>query len=211
VFLIPALKKGIAMPYVIGLAGLFVLWLIIGVASRFKPSTLFIGADGRPSTSKLQMVVWTAAVVFSYLAVSWARYRLGIHGPLPPLPVNLLIAMGVSGATAVSAQAIAVSSAANAPAVPAAPPVATPLGMVYPAAPAAIAQSGIIADDSGGPDIGKIQVVIWTMIAVGVFLFKVVRSINLGSAGGLPDIDTTLVILMGLGHSVYLGKKIVES
>jgi hypothetical protein len=199
------------MPYVIGFAGLFVFWLIIGVASRFKPSILFLGADGRPSTSKLQMVVWTAAVVFSYLAVSWARYRLGVHGPMVALPDNLLIAMGVSGATAVSAQAIAISSAAKAAALPAAAPVVTPLGKVYPAPPAATSQSGIVADDSGNPDLGKIQVVIWTMIAVGVFLFKVVGSIKHGAPNGLPDIDTTLVILMGLGHSVYLGKKVVES
>jgi hypothetical protein len=196
------------MPYVIGFAGLFVFWLIIGVASRFKPSILFLGADGRPSTSKLQMVVWTAAVVFSYLAVSWARYRLGIHGPLGTLPGNLLIAMGVSGATAVSAQAIAVSAAAKSAALPTAAPVVTPLGKVY---PTATNQSGIVADDSGSPDLGKIQVVIWTIIAVGVFLFKVVGSIQRGAPNGLPDIDTTLVVLMGLGHSVYLGKKIVES
>ena len=56
------------------------------------------------------------------------------------------------------------------------------------------------------------------MIAVGVFLADVFAIIHCpdkkpGSIAdlSLPDIGQTLMILMGLGHGAYLGKKIAES
>jgi hypothetical protein len=72
--------------------------------------------------------------------------------------------------------------------------------------------------------LGKVQLVLWTLIAVGVFLSQVVDLLHypghcppganspctVGNMG-LPDISQTLMILMGLGHGAYIGKKIAES
>ena len=207
------------MSYLTGLAGLAALWLIVLMATNKHPWALVIGEDGRPSTSKFQMMIWTAAAVFSYLAIYQIRFSSGFGQDLPATPTNLLIAMGISVVTAVSAKSIAVGTQARnnvavAKAVAAGVPVA--------AKPASL--SGIFADDSGKPDLGKVQVVLWTVIAVGVFLSNVFALIH--SPGcphidpqtkiatyplGLPDISQTLMILMGLGHGAYIGKKIAES
>lgn len=213
------------MPYAAGIAGLLVLWLILAIATKQHPWSLVMGEDGRRSTSKFQMLIWTAAVVFGFLAIYSIRLVNGSQ-QAPAVPTNLLIAMGISVATAVSAKGIAVSSQAKTDAANTAAAVAAAaVGAPGPLAAASTPDlSGIFADDSGSPDLGKTQVVLWTVIAVGVFLYQVVELIHCPaccSAGraapctvgdlGLPDIDRTLMILMGLGHGAYIGKKIAES
>jgi len=207
------------MSYLTGLAGLVVLWLIVLIATGKNLWALIMGEDGRPSTSKFQMLVWTAAVVFAFLAIFQIRFSSGYLKVLPDVPTNLLIAMGISVATTVSAKSIAVSYQAKSDAAAAA---ATTAGV--PLAPPKPGLSGIFAGDSGSPDLGKVQVVLWTLIAVGVFLSKVFALINCHSCPafdpkvgenactlGLPDIGETLMILIGLGNGAYIGKKIAES
>ncbi len=75
-------------------------------------------------------------------------------------------------------------------------------------------------DDDGAPDLGKIQLLAWTFIAVAVYLFSLSQQIalreplrlltELPNVSSLPDIDGTLMALMGLGQGGYLGKKIAE-
>lgn len=200
------------MSWLTGLGGLALMWVILRIATKKHPWALVIGEDGRPSTSKFQMLVWTAAMVFAFLAIYQIRFSCGQRDVLPNVPQNVLIAMGISVATAVSAKSIAVKSAAS---VAAAPP---------PVVPEPASKSGIFSDDTGLPDLGKVQVVLWTFIAVGVFLAQVFAAIqNPNSCPpdakaacaacnvGLPDIGQTLMILMGLGHGAYIGKKIAES
>jgi hypothetical protein len=208
-----------AMSYLTGLAGLAAFWLILLIATRKHPWALVIGEDGRPSTSKFQMLAWTAAVVFAFLAIFQIRFSSGYHDGLPGIPANLLIAMGMSVVTAVSAKSIAVGSQADDDAAAAGAAAAG-----APVAPPTPSKSGIFSDDTGTPDLGKVQLVLWTVIAIGVFLSQVFATIhcphcppfdpqagNTACNLGLPDIGTTLMILMGLGHGAYLGKKIAES
>jgi hypothetical protein len=201
------------MSYVTGLAGLAVLWVVLLIATKKHPWSLVIGEDGQPSTSKFQMMVWTAAVVFAFLAIFQIRFANGYRGELPGLPQNLLIAMGISVVTTVSAKSIATKSAA---AAAAAPPPLVPTGPSL---------SGIFCDDAGLPDLSKVQLVLWTVIGVGVFLAEVIAVVQNPNCPpfdpnkvpvpvcnlGLPDIGQTLMVLMGLGHGAYIGKKIADA
>ena len=232
------------MPYIFGFAGLAVFWLILLISTGQHPWALTMGEDGRPSTSKFQMLIWLAAVVFAYLAIYQVRYSHGHPEGLPDIPQNLLLAMGISVATTVTAKAIAVNSANKPPAPTAAPtapappppqPVVTVVAgsgsnevaaVIAPQPAAAVTVEVIVADlsdifrdNTGAADLGKVQIVLWTFIAVGVFLSGVVTAINHPSAcvadgqcaQGIPDIGQTLMILMGLGHSAYIGNKIAAS
>lgn len=225
------------MPYALGLAGLGAFWVILFIATKKHPWHLVIGEDGQPSTSKFQVILWTAAVVFAYLAIYQIRISHGHPEAMPDIPQNLLIAMGISVVTSVSAKAIAVNASNNAAAAAVPPklvaagpsvvaqPADGPPVLVTPVEIAAKAnqlienQSGIFKDDSGSPDLGKIQLVLWTLIAVGIFLSGVFANVhNPGVCTpqgdckeAIPDIGETLMILMGLGHGAYLGKKIAEN
>jgi hypothetical protein len=230
------MQKQQAISVLTGLAGIALLWAVVSIASGKHLWALAMGEDGRPSTSKLQMLIWTAAVTFAFLAIFEIRFSGGFHDAVPKVPDSLLIAMGISVVTAVSAKAIAVNSAnnqddgGNAPGAlaAAAPVLGPPAPAPAPALGAAVAQqskSGILCDDLGRPDLGKVQLMLWTVVAVGVFLanvFALIKDPTCPPAGGapcnvsletlaLPDIGATLMILMGLGHGAYLGKKIAEN
>ena len=202
------------MSFVTGLAGLCFFWIVLYLATRKHPWSLTMGEDNRPSTSKFQMLVWTGTVVFAYLAIYQIRFSQHHPEGLPAIPQNLLIAMGISAATTVSAKAIAVSSDKAAKIKTAAALVA---GLPLPAPKSSL--SGIFQDDEGSPDLGKVQVVLWTLIAVGIFLsgvFVEMYSPNTCVVGKecmttIPDIGETLMILMGLGHAAYIGNKIAQS
>ena len=50
----------------------------------------------------------------------------------------------------------------------------------------------------------------FTIIAIGIFLATVVHQIAVGDIkAGLPNIDASLMVLMGISSGGYLGKKLV--
>lgn len=76
-----------------------------------------------------------------------------------------------------------------------------------------------------GNDFGRIQMLVWTAMAVMVYIFKSNYYFgqienNLGNTTELasmfipthesfPNIDMTFIVLMGLSHGVYIGKKLI--
>jgi len=205
-----------AMPYLAGILGLFVLWIVIRVATgTWSIPKLWEGVDKRPSSSKFQFLLWTAAIIFGYLAIyaapTWEGGKPHFHfDPLLNFDANLFIAMGISGATAVAAKAITASNVANGKTKTTYVAPAAPLAEGAPAAASNI-QGGVFQADDGSPDLGKIQMIAWTLIAVGIFLVGVIHNVDPQSVTRtLPDIGRPLMILMGLGHATYVGKKIAE-
>jgi hypothetical protein len=50
----------------------------------------------------------------------------------------------------------------------------------------------------------------FTIVAIGIFLATVVHQIAIGDIeAGLPNIDSSLMVLMGISQGGYLGKKLV--
>jgi len=58
----------------------------------------------------------------------------------------------------------------------------------------------ILADETG-PQLYRLQTVIWTIILGLIFVWHVVYNFR------FVDFDTNLLILMGISHSLYLGFK----
>jgi hypothetical protein len=161
---------------------------------------LIEGADRRRSTSKTQWLLWTVAVVFSYIALWAARAFWGNLAPSTYLPANLLVSMGLSIGTMTAAKGITSGQVAK--------------GLVQ--KPEADnrkedqKKGGLFFDDDGVLDLSKIQMMLWTIIAIGVFVLRVVHQIQVGDSK-LPDIDTSLMVLMGLGQGAYLTKKLTTT
>jgi hypothetical protein len=202
----------------VGLIVLVVVWLgyyywgrntALGDGGFLGLGQLVEGADGRPSTSKLQFVAWTAVVVFSWIAVYTSRVRHGDWQSVPDLPQNVLIAMGLSVVTVTAAKGITVGyvmSQGQKSKTSVDPTTSSP--------------SAVFQDDTGFPDLSKIQMLVWTLIAIGTYILTVWQLIGTFSTStlacsaspspcGLPDIDGALMVLMGLGQGAYLGKKLI--
>lgn len=188
--------------YAVAVGTLAILYLLYRILSgTWSLGKLVEGADGRASTSKLQWWLWTVVTIFSYMAIYAARAWHGDFAPVQDIPSNLLIAMGLSAATMAVAKGITVSYLTNGQIVK--PPTTTPGAQAT--GPGAIAQ-----DDDGVPDLSKIQLLAWTLIAAGTYLVTVVRAVG-APLPQLPDIAPALMVLMGLGQGGYLGKKLTTT
>jgi IPT/TIG domain len=163
---------------------------------RKRCSVLWVGSDGRASTSKFQFYIWTAVGLFSYVQLYTVKALGGDCHPLEGFPRALLIAMGMSTLTLVSAKAITTSLVSG--------------GKIDKSTDSANPLGGLIQDDAGQPELMKIQLLAWTAIAVVVYLLQVFTA-ALARKCELPDLDSSLVALMGLGHGAYLGKKLVTT
>jgi hypothetical protein len=162
------------------------------VTGKWDISLIYEGEDGRPSTSKLQWFLWTVVIIFAYVAVYAAR---GMLEPITEIPRNVLLAMGFSVTTMAVSKGITTSFIAN--------------GRLFKTnAPSGGSPRGIFLDDHGFPDLSKIQMMAWTFIAIGVYLVNLSRILNAHPIEKLPDIDSALMVLMGLGQGAYLGKKL---
>jgi hypothetical protein len=186
--------------YVIA-AGILVILLVLYrvLTQSWNPFKVVCGTDGRPSTSKLQLWLWTIVVLFSYVAIYAARVKTGTFDPINELPANVLIALGLSVVTATAAKGITVSYLQSG-------------DVVKPPATASTSGAGqVLREDDGSLDLSKIQMLAWTAVAIGIYLINVGTKIKHGPYDKLPDIDAALMVLMGLGQGAYLGKKLVST
>jgi hypothetical protein len=115
--------------------------------------------------------------------------------PLPKIPVNLLVLMGLSVVTAAGSKGVTVA---------------------YKAQDRIAAKSGgAVTDPEGNPQLIKAQMLVWTFVGALWFLLTVVKfidGINVAVASGtlaLPDVDGALLVLIGVAQGAYVGDKLV--
>jgi len=193
--------KWIAAGIAVGV--LLVIYLVVVVFTRdrknkkwhLNPIYVAEGADGTLSTSKFQWLVWLVVVLFSYVFLWVLRARQGNYEAISDVPANLLAVLGFSTVTAVGAKGITVgylkSGSTSKP-------------------DDDNAKGGLLVDDDGTPQLAKIQMLGFTVIAVMIFLVAVFhQSRGANPTAELPDIDGSLLVLMGISQGGYLGKKLV--
>jgi hypothetical protein len=186
----------------IGLAVLALLYLMTAVFGSWNPWKLVEGADGRASTSKFQWMLWIVVIIFAYTVLWILRAKQGNYSAISRVPVNLLTILGFSTGTAAAAKGITSGYVqTNRVAKPA---------VAKQGVPAGTSQGGILQDDTGVPELAKIQMIGFTLIAVGIFLATLIHQIvSEPVITSLPDVDSSLLVLMGISQGGYLGKKLV--
>lgn len=191
--------------YLFGAATVLLFWVISGVVTgRSEPWALAITESrvkgerqDELSASKLQTLLWTLVTLFSYGSVFGAllieHWSEGALPTLPPIPVNLLVLMGMSVTTAASAKGVTVSYKAR--------------GRIPKRS------GGVTTNPRGDPDLVKTQMLVWTFIGTAYYLLKVVTLMNGGLKGlttTLPDVDGAFLVLMGSSQGAYIGDKLVS-
>lgn len=231
-----------ALAYAVGIVAVVLFLAISCLAPRSYggPLGLIVGEDGRLSSSKFQFFLWTAVIVFSYVALyvadarntrTWAVAKCpsalapqvsssppatsattpsqvgpsatttsaGPWCPMGDLPVNVLLAMGFSLITLATAKGVTTAYANNGQ-------------IIKTTNPGRPKFSDLVAHDgSGAPDLPKVQMLVWTFIAAGTYLYAVVNTLPTFAGVPFPDISPALMVLMGLGQGAYLGNKIATS
>lgn len=195
-------------------AKVFLFWVgvLIGLAALVmggRPQEFIVGADRRYSNSKTQLALWFLTVMSAYLTFVTLRVIVGHWDFLGnvEIPANLLAVSGLSalsfaGAKAITTQKVnAVVSKGLA-----SPKAVDPLGPDI--------TTDLFQNDNNEADIGDFQMIVVTLVAIGVFLFAVFNAlavIPLKHVFTMPDIDSTLLSAFGLGQGAYLVKKLASN
>ncbi len=191
-------------PYFYGALALIALYSLSWAVTRHaSPFALALGHNGKLSTSLFQNFAFTAVVAFAYVTAIALRTASGALA-LPTIPLNLLVLMGLSVTTAAASQGITIA-------------------YLQQGALDEEDQSSLTQNRDGRQDLSKVQMLIFTLIAVGVYMVTFVRFVGNGCYGSgptmalcgtggvaLPDIDAALLVLMGVVQGGYLGSKLVN-
>ncbi len=186
------------LPQLVSIGVAVVLYLIYGIACGWNPLKLAEGYDGRPSTSKFQFWLWTIVIIPTFCGLYAMKIKATGIAVDNEWHRNLFIVMGMSVVTTALAKGITVGYVASNRLVK----TSVPSGSKW-------TVSAILQDDDGFPDLSKVQMLAWTVIAVVIYLAAIVQKFHAGD-WKLPDIDNSLMVLMGLGHGAYLGKKLTS-
>jgi hypothetical protein len=173
------------------------------VYTRFVPDAespglwaLVVGEDKRGSTSKLQALLWTYAIVFALLSI---LFNSGIDGFLKDgLQPEYLLLLGSPAAAAVLSKYFTVTKLQDGTIVkePAADDPLPTQALV-----------DVLTNDKGRADLFDFQYFLFTV--VGLLYFFVAFCPH--PEQGLPDLPETLVALTSASAAGYLTKKGLES
>jgi IPT/TIG domain len=179
------------------LAFLALLWFVCGTKSygargqtRRRFWYIFLGADDRVSTSKVQFALWTLALAYALLVIAFheAVYPPGNLDP------RYLLLLGFPAGAAVGAKAITTGQIANGT-VSKNPPV-------YQRKTLVTAVREIVANDQGDLDLGDAQYFIFNLVALAAFFIAFFHA-----PVALPVLPDTLVGLTSASATAYVAKK----
>jgi hypothetical protein len=163
--------------------------LLVFAASYFllvrNPSALRDTRNGLYSLGKSQMAFWGLLVMLTFAGL-WS-----LTGTMERIPEQVLMLVGISGATGLSAIVINNSKQPAHGSEGQQPPVSKGFWQD-------------ICDDGNGLCFHRLQVVIWTVLLGMVF----VRSV--ADVMSMPEFSETLLIMLGISNGVYLGFKFPE-
>jgi hypothetical protein len=129
------------------------------------------------SLARTQMAWWLFLILVGF------NYVWLVTGDRDSIAPSLLGLMGISAATAIASAAIPV-----------------------PAGRKNLASSGfwddLVSDERGVVALDRVQIVLWTIILGGIFLYSVVWDLT------MPEFNATMLALMGISSGTYLGFKL---
>jgi hypothetical protein len=167
---------------------------------------LYVGQDGRWSTSKLQALLWTYAILFAFISLFVAdQLGLRIEGEGDTIGFgNLdfrdeyLILLGGPFAAAVLAKGLTTSKVENGNLVKVETPTERDVVTGF---------RDVISDDAGRADLVDFQYFMFGLVALVFFAVRLVPNLE----DGFPDLPAFLAGLTSVSALAYVTKKAVES
>ena len=179
-----------------------------------------IGQDGRASTSKTQVALWTAAVVWALvdlllLARAYPRGNLFSGAVTTNWRPEYLVLLGLPVAAATAAKAAVVTANSGlGPLKSASAAQSLGLDRGYVRHPVSQEARGfwtgvaeLFTGDDGAVAWADLQYVVFTLITLAYFVAQFLAR----PADGLPPVPAALLTLMGVSASAYTANKIVST
>lgn len=177
-------------------ASVVVLAFVIFFTIKARSTTMLRAAspedgtnsEGAYSLSLTQMAFWFMLVVISSI------YLYTITSLYVPISMSVLGIITISTTSTLAASGIDLTKRKN----------AVRTGSTVPIRQTRSMWKDITNDGSGGLSLQRIQVVVWTILFGFYYCYRVWATVS------IPDIDSSMLILMGLTSAAYVGGKIPE-
>lgn len=209
-----------------------VTFLLYFFLSGLHPLRLIVGEDNRYSNSKFQVALWFFVLITTYIATFALRVWGGVIGQIS-IPQNLLLLSGMSALTYAAAKGITTSKVNEAQSLGVADPKNTAVspsllknlthddGCSFNAVAAArtrvVGEASIALLNPTRPpslDLGDTQMIIVTLLAIAAYLYATLHYMGdstclYAATTKLPDVDSTILSIFGIGQGAYITKKAV--
>jgi hypothetical protein len=174
------------------------------------------GQDMVPSLSVFQFLLWTYVLMFAFIGVYFVRIFGGVSDPPQgPLPVYLLAITGISVTTPIVSSLISSYRFSSVQSYDDSSQDAGSEDREEAPPPAKRPAFGEMLRLNEKPTLSRFQMFAWTWISIGIYLsvlFSVIGETSTSVQNlSVPDIDPTLVVLMGLSQVAFLGLKTTGS
>lgn len=183
---------------------LFLLFfIVIGHGFTGRPQGLLIDDRNKMSLSRLQMVLWTTLILSALLTV--ALTNIGQRAPSPlaiAVPGQLWLLMGISTTSLVGSPLLKSSKMGN--------------GKIetrddLDEAEVADLFRGEEHSNARVLDLAKVQMFFFTLVLVLAYaaMLGSLFANNTSAINNLPDLDQSMVALLGISHAGYLANKAI--
>jgi hypothetical protein len=194
--------------WLLSAAVLLVVAGLLGNLIRRGALGILVDARGRYSLTQLQVTLWTIAILSLISGVFWARLLAGVPAPLDfTIPNPLLLVMGISLGSTVTAVAVKAGKDTARPAAIA----ASNLDDRKRIAQIFLVEEGAFADQI--IDVTKFQN-FWITVLLLVSYVALAAGVLATSApaqlGALPGFSDAFVTLLGISHAGYLAGKLPD-
>ena len=186
--------RAVRWGFLIGL-GIDAAVLIVGRLFGARVNRLFVGFDGRVSTSKTIAAIWTlvvAAALFGMVYANLLNHPQALNNLSSGSVGQYAVLFGGPLGAAILAKGIVTSQVNDDPTIK---------------TPGTASAIDLIANDQGDVDLGDFQYVLFN----GLALFYVVSTLLHAPLNGLPHIPDVLLGLTGVAAVGYVGKKALPS
>jgi hypothetical protein len=194
-------------------AGIHTRWIVtVGLIlvfllsiSRLQTSTVLgflVDSRNKTSSSRLQMLAWTIVIVSAYSTAALTNVRLGAPDPLAvAIPPAIWAALGIGVASFVGSPLIKQRQVGD---------------LVVNHVPSEARATDVLMGEGQGSaqtlDLGKIQMLLFTLVIVVAYCAAIYRMFGDrqaagASIGAFPTVDPGMLALLGISHSGYLASK----
>jgi hypothetical protein len=204
--------------WIVSMIAFVLFFLILGMTLKQRALGVLVNERNRYSLSRLQMTLWTIVILPALFVVLLSNLYVGT-GATFSFNWQLIALLGISVTSAVSAPMILSPKADITTVGPAVQPATNPnpLGanalISYAHPGEASLRDFVLGEETGNAasiDIGRIQMLAISLIAVTLYGWKIGVTLLDASLGHIPEMpifDETLLGLVAISHAGYLAGK----
>lgn len=154
---------------------------------------VLLDEKGHASLSLFQFLLWTLLISFLYITLWFLQLGAGSTQAPTTIQPELMLLMGISVAVPIANKGILEYKKFK----------ERDEREIYEEP-----RYSSMLEEQGRPSLLRLQMFLWTLAALVIYFWLFLTSLSTAAAGavpGLPDIDPTLLFLMGISQAGYLG------